>query len=67
LHGEQDMRKMGGLKKWQLHLYFNFITSFRYTSFSGFSRKTKILLVAFEHNKILWFIASLASLMTAFY
>jgi NADH-quinone oxidoreductase subunit L len=24
-------------------------------------------MVAFEHNKILWFIASLASLMTAFY
>jgi NADH-quinone oxidoreductase subunit L len=45
----------------------NFITSyFRYTSFSGFSRD-EILLVAFEHNKILWFIASLASLMTAFY
>jgi NADH-quinone oxidoreductase subunit L len=25
------------------------------------------ILLAFEHNKILWFIASLASLMTAFY
>jgi NADH-quinone oxidoreductase subunit L len=34
---------------------------------SGFFSKDEILLVAFEHNKILWFIASLASLMTAFY
>jgi NADH-quinone oxidoreductase subunit L len=35
--------------------------------FSGFFSKDEILAAAFEHNKVLWAVASLASLMTAFY
>jgi len=35
--------------------------------FSGFFSKDEILLVAFHHDKVLWAIASLASVMTAFY
>jgi NADH-quinone oxidoreductase subunit L len=71
LHGEQDMRKMGGLKKVMTITFVTFLISSLAISgippFSGFFSKDEILLVAFEHNKILWFIASLASLMTAFY
>ncbi|WP_367773065.1 NADH-quinone oxidoreductase subunit L [Flavobacterium sp. WC2421] len=71
LHGEQDMRKMGGLKKVMGITFITFLISSLAISgippFSGFFSKDEILMVAFEHNKILWFIASLASLMTAFY
>lgn len=71
LHGEQDMRNMGGLKKVMGITFITFLISSLAISgippFSGFFSKDEILLVAFEHNKVLWFIASLASLMTAFY
>jgi hypothetical protein len=42
-----------------------FIGHIRVLLFGFFERRN--LDGAFEHNKILWFIASLASLMTAFY
>jgi NADH-quinone oxidoreductase subunit L len=65
------MRKMGGLKKVMTITFVTFLISSLAISgippFSGFFSKDEILMVAFEHNKILWFIASLASLMTAFY
>jgi len=71
LHGEQDMRKMGGLKKIMSVTYVTFLLSSLAISgippFSGFFSKDEILLVAFEHNTALWAIASLASVMTAFY
>ena len=71
LHGEQDMRNMGGLKKVMGITFFTFLISSLAISgippFSGFFSKDEILMVAFEHNKVLWFIASLASLLTAFY
>ncbi|MDQ5929225.1 MAG: NADH-quinone oxidoreductase subunit, partial [Bacteroidota bacterium] len=71
LHGEQDMRNMGGLKKVMGITFFTFLLSSLAISgippFSGFFSKDEILMVAFEHNKALWFIASLASVLTAFY
>ena len=71
LHGEQDMRNMGGLKKVMGVTFLTFLLSSLAISgippFSGFFSKDEILMVAFEHNKVLWFIASLASLLTAFY
>ena len=71
LHGEQDMRKMGGLKKVMGVTFITFLISSLAISgippFSGFFSKDEILMVAFEHNIVLWVIASLASLMTAFY
>src|SRR5690606_2256500 len=69
--GEQDMRYMGGLKG---HMKITFITFLISTlaisgifPLSGFFSKDEILLVAFHENKALWVIASLASIMTAFY
>ncbi|RKS99621.1 NADH dehydrogenase subunit L [Flavobacterium sp. 123] len=71
LHGEQDMRKMGGLKKAMPITFITMLISSLAISgvpvFSGFFSKDEILLVAFEHNIPLWVIASVASIMTAFY
>ncbi|MFV8374748.1 NADH-quinone oxidoreductase subunit L [Flavobacterium sp. LB1P71] len=71
LHGEQDMRKMGGLKKAMPITFITmFIASLAISGvplFSGFFSKDEILLVAFHHNIPLWVVASVASIMTAFY
>jgi NADH-quinone oxidoreductase subunit L len=71
LHGEQDMRKMGGLKKVMGITFITFLLSSLAISgippFSGFFSKDEILMTAFHNNIALWVIASLASLMTAFY
>lgn len=71
LHGEQDIRNMGGLKKWMPVTFITFLLSSLAISgippFSGFFSKDEILAVAFEHNIVLWAIATLASLITAFY
>ncbi|KVV13634.1 NADH-quinone oxidoreductase subunit 12 [Flavobacterium sp. TAB 87] len=71
LNGEQDMRKMGGLRKVMPITFYTFLASSLAISgmplFSGFFSKDEILLTAFEHNKVLWVVASVASVLTAFY
>ncbi|HEX9981356.1 MAG TPA: NADH-quinone oxidoreductase subunit L [Flavobacterium sp.] len=71
LHGEQDMRKMGGLKSVMKITYITFLVSSLAISgippFSGFFSKDEILMTAYHGNIALWVIASLASIMTAFY
>ncbi|RZJ68752.1 MAG: NADH-quinone oxidoreductase subunit L [Flavobacterium sp.] len=71
MHGEQDMRNMGGLKKWMSVTYVTFLISSLAISgippFSGFFSKDEILMTAFHADKGLWVLASLASIMTAFY
>jgi NADH-quinone oxidoreductase subunit L len=69
--GEQDMRRMGGLKK---YLPVTFITMSVGTlaiagipPFSGFFSKDEILFRAFEANKAVWVLAVATALMTAFY
>jgi NADH-quinone oxidoreductase subunit L len=69
--GEQDMRRMGGLKK---YLPVTFVTMFVGTlaiagipPFSGFFSKDEILGRAFEMNKAVWVIGVATALMTAFY
>lgn len=69
--GEQDMRKMGGLKAVMGVTFITFFISTLSISgippFAGFFSKDEIMLVAFEHNKLLWILGALASLLTAFY
>ena len=69
--GEQDMRKMGGLRKFMSVTYITFLLATLAISgippLSGFFSKDEILMVAFHENKILWFLAAIASVMTAFY
>jgi NADH-quinone oxidoreductase subunit L len=71
LHGEQDMRNMGGLRKVMTITFATFLISTLAISglppFSGFFSKDEILMTAFHHNTVLWGIGSLASIMTAFY
>jgi NADH-quinone oxidoreductase subunit L len=69
--GEQDMLKMGGLKK---HMPITYVTMMIGTlaiagipPLSGFFSKDEILWRAFEANRIVWALAALAALMTAFY
>jgi len=71
LHGEQDMRNMGGLRKAMPITFWTMMISTLAIAgifpFAGFWSKDEILMVAFEHNKVLWIVASIASIMTAFY
>jgi NADH-quinone oxidoreductase subunit L len=69
--GEQDIRKMGGLKK---ALPITFMTMLLGTiaisgvpPFAGFFSKDEILAHTYEHSQLLWIIGSIASLFTAFY
>lgn len=71
LGGEQDIRKMGGLRKalpitWMVFLIGTIAIS-GIPPFSGFFSKDEILLHAFEHNKLIWVLGILGSMMTAFY
>src|SRR5262249_20176399 len=68
--GEQDMRRMGNLKK---YMPVTFATMMIGTlaiagifPFAGFFSKDEILLQAFEHNKAVWVIAVITAAMTAF-
>nr|WP_294928678.1 NADH-quinone oxidoreductase subunit L [uncultured Flavobacterium sp.] len=71
LHGEQDMRKMGGLRKAMPITFWTMLISSLAISgvpfFSGFFSKDEILLTAFHHSIPLYIVGSIASVMTAFY
>jgi NADH-quinone oxidoreductase subunit L len=71
LHGEQDIRKMGGLKKLIPVTYITFLLAALAISgiplLSGFFSKDEILAHAFEQNIFIWIILSVSSLLTAFY
>jgi len=72
MHHEQDMRKMGGLKKYMPSTYRTyFIASLAIAGipiFSGFFSKDEILYHAFvDGNVILWIVMALAAFCTAFY
>jgi NADH-quinone oxidoreductase subunit L len=69
--GEQDMQRMGGLKK---YLPTTFPTMLIGTlaiagipPLSGFFSKDEILYKAFLSNKVIWILAVATALMTAFY
>jgi NADH-quinone oxidoreductase subunit L len=71
LQGEQDIRKMGGLKKYLPITYIVFFIGVLAIAgippFAGFFSKDEILAKAFEHSPIVWALALLTSLLTAFY
>lgn len=71
LHGEQDMRNMGGLRKAMPITFWTMMISTLAISgifpLSGFWSKDEILMTAFHGNIVLWVIGSIASIMTAFY
>ena len=71
LHGEQDMKNMGGLRKVMPITFWTMMISTLAISgifpFSGFWSKDEILMTAFHNNIPLWIVGSIASIMTAFY
>lgn len=69
--GEQDIRNMGGLQK---HIKITFLTFLIATiaisgipPFAGFFSKDEILMHVYEHNKLMWALGVLGSMMTSFY
>ncbi len=71
LGGEQDMRKMGGLRKFLPVTYVTMLVGALAIAgvppLSGFFSKDEILLNAFIHNRAIWVIALGTAMMTAFY
>jgi NADH-quinone oxidoreductase subunit L len=72
LHGEQDIRNMGGLKKYLPITYWTFLIGSLAIAgvpfLSGFFSKDEILFETFaEGHEILWIIGALTSLLTATY
>jgi NADH-quinone oxidoreductase subunit L len=68
---EQDMRKMGGLRKAMPITFLTMLLSSLAISgifpLAGFWSKDEILMTAFHESPVLWIIGSLASIFTAFY
>lgn len=71
LHGEQDIRKMGGLSKVLPITYPTFLLGVLAISgippFAGFFSKDEILAQAFAHHPLVWAVTVIISLLTAFY
>ena len=74
IHGmgdEQDMRRMGALRKFMPVTAATFIVGWLAIAgvppFAGFWSKDEILLGAWESNKVLWAIGLVTALLTAFY
>jgi NADH-quinone oxidoreductase subunit L len=69
--GEQDMQRMGALKKYMPVTYMTMLVGTLAIAgippLAGFFSKDEILLNAFIGNKAVWVIAAVTALMTAFY
>ena len=68
---EQDIRKMGGLRKALPITFITFLIATIAISgippFAGFFSKDEIMAHIYEHNKLMWAFALLGSVMTSFY
>jgi NADH-quinone oxidoreductase subunit L len=71
LSNEQDIRRMGGLRKYLPITFFTFLIGVLAISgippFAGFFSKDEILASAFSHSYLVWGLAAFASLLTSFY
>jgi NADH-quinone oxidoreductase subunit L len=71
MHDEQDMRRMGGLKKWMPITAGTFIVGWLAIAgvppFAGFWSKDEILLYAYDKSAALWFVGMVTALLTAYY
>jgi len=71
MHDEQDMRRMGALRKVMPITAITFIVGWLAIAgvppFSGFWSKDEILLFAFRKSPILWAVGLVTALLTAFY
>ncbi|MDE3251246.1 MAG: NADH-quinone oxidoreductase subunit L [Bacteroidota bacterium] len=71
MHHEQDIRKMGALKKYMPVTHITFLLACLAIAgippFSGFFSKDEILTAAFSKNPLYYFVGVAGALMTAFY
>ncbi|HEX2682392.1 MAG TPA: NADH-quinone oxidoreductase subunit L, partial [Ferruginibacter sp.] len=71
MSGEQDIRNMGGLKKYMSITHITFLLACLAIAgmppFSGFFSKDEILAAAYGKNPVLWGIGVITAVMTAFY
>ena len=71
MHHEQDMRKMGALRKLMPITGLTFIIGWLAIAgippFAGFWSKDEVLLYAFANNRLLWLIGVITALLTAYY
>ncbi len=80
MSGDQDMRNMGGLRKYMKHTWWTFMLAYLaicgIPPFAGFFSKDEILWKAFTYDspvlgpmwgKFLWAVGAAAAVMTAFY
>jgi NADH-quinone oxidoreductase subunit L len=69
--GEQDIRRMGGLKKHMRTTHLTFLIGTIAIAgifpFAGFFSKDQIIAVAFEENKLMFLLSLVVSACTAFY
>ena len=71
MQGEQDITKMGGLKKHLPKTYYTFLIASLAIAgippLSGFFSKDEILAGAFNYNILIWILGALGAVLTAFY
>jgi NADH-quinone oxidoreductase subunit L len=71
LHGEQDMRKMGGLARYLPLTFPTFLVGWLTISgvppFAGFWSKGEVLTNVFEFNKALWVLGVVTAMLTGYY
>ena len=71
LNGEQDLRLMGGLRKYLPLTFPTFLIGWLTISgippFAGFWAKGDVLVNAFEYNKALWVVGLVTAVLTAYY
>ena len=70
-HHEQDMRRMGGLKKYMPITFWCYLIGMLALAgvppFAGFFSKDEVLLETFHRSKAAWGLATFAAFLTAFY
>jgi NADH-quinone oxidoreductase subunit L len=71
MHDEQDMKRMGALRKWMPITAGTFIVGWLSIAgvppFSGFWSKDEILINAWDKSPILWAVGAITALLTAYY
>ncbi len=71
LHGEQDMRRMGGLAKYLPWTYPTFLVAWLAIAgippFAGFWAKGDVLTNVYAYSKGLWIVGVLTAILTAYY
>ncbi|MDP9070066.1 MAG: NADH-quinone oxidoreductase subunit L, partial [Actinomycetota bacterium] len=71
LHEEQDMKRMGSLRRWMPITAMTFMVGWLAIAgvppFSGFWSKDDILLAAYDKSVVLWAVGLVTALLTAYY